>query len=141
MVQSWTAARIAVQCCSQALQLQACQQLAPAIPPLQSRAARSTGTYGERHSFSSAYCSVRPRRSTNAAPKRAAAVQRLKTLRGHGQEPGKLTRNVLDSNDMSGEIYADEVDRADVGSESNAMAAALSSSGADGVWQSGAAVP
>ena len=43
-----------------------------------------------------------------------------------------LTRNVLDSNDMSGEIYADEVDEP-TSDRVNAMAAALSSSGADGV--------
>ena len=51
-----------------------------------------------------------------------------------------LTRNVLDSNDVSGEIYADEVDEP-TSDRVDAMAAALSSSGADGVVAIGGGSP
>ena len=46
-----------------------------------------------------------------------------------------MARSVLDSNDISGEIYADEVD--EPSRPSRQMAAALSSSGADGVCSGG----
>ena len=51
-----------------------------------------------------------------------------------------LTRNFLDSNDISGEVYADECDEP-TSDRVNAMAAALSSSGADGVLAIGGGSP
>ena len=51
-----------------------------------------------------------------------------------------LTRSVLDSNDINGEVYADEVDEP-TSDRVNAMAAALSSSNADGVVAIGGGSP
>ena len=51
-----------------------------------------------------------------------------------------LTRNVLDSADVSGEIYADEVDEP-TSDRVDGMAAALASSGADGVLAIGGGSP
>ena len=51
-----------------------------------------------------------------------------------------MARSVLDSNDINGEVYADEVDEP-TSDRVDAMAAALSSSGADGVVAIGGGSP